>query len=59
MKQKEQFQTYKDNPYLKGAFAEVYNIMLDMLETQIDENEFYQIAKAMKQYVNAGNRKSE
>ena len=50
---------YKENPYLKGAFAEVYNIMLDMLETPIDENEFYQIAKAMKQYINAGNKKNE
>ncbi len=50
---------YKENPYLKGAFTEVYNIMLDMLETPIDENEFYQIAKAMKQYINAGNKKNE
>ena len=47
---------YRDNPYLKEAFPEVYHIMLDMLEEEIDENEFYQIAKAMKRYINTNSK---
>ena len=39
---------YKNNPFLKNAFTEIYELFLELLEVNISENEFKEIAKLVK-----------
>jgi len=40
---------YKDNPHLKNAFPEIFELLLGLLSCEVSEAEFYQIAAAFKQ----------
>ncbi len=40
---------YKENPYLQNAFSQVYEILLDLLDNDITEKEFHQLARMVKQ----------
>lgn len=45
---------YRNNPHLKNAFSEIFELLLDLLDCDISKAEFEQIAKMFKQI--AGNK---
>lgn len=43
---------YKENPYLKNAFPAVFQNLLELLDVNISEAEFWQLADTMKKLAN-------